>query len=328
MKGFLGTLVVVSAVIAGLWFAYEPFLKPLFEKSTGMAESGETLLPGEGVPAPRPADGEAVPPANGDAAPAATTSPSTAVSKAEAPAASAPPKTELDRLVEERYPMPEILPLEEIVGHWRQVPPNAFPEEVVSRESIAFELVVDGQVIGSSNVAPGTPLKPLRLDGDRLTLANAANPSMNTVIPVDQTDFKERIGARYQAFVDKVRSDVEARRAQAKAAVEADPSRMALLTGQALPAAAQADGGSDPRFLPVKQSLRNGEVASVTYDEARHYVWNGSETIRGSLAGTYDTVTVHFEVATIFGKFPVELKCLLSGGRVAGWVDPITLEKL
>jgi hypothetical protein len=33
-------------------------------------------------------------------------------------------------------------------------------------------------------------------------------------------------------------------------------------------------------------------------------------------------------VATIFGRFPVEYKALLRGGKVHVWIDPVTEERL
>ncbi|MEM6279021.1 MAG: hypothetical protein AAF733_06055 [Verrucomicrobiota bacterium] len=316
MKGFFSTLVVVCLILGGLWFAYDPYIKPLLEGESGMVDSSEVIE-------------EETAPLSTDPAPEKKgTTPAPQVSSSK-PNASAPkekekaaPKSELDLLIEEKYPMPKIIPLMEIVDNWRNVPARAFPTEVIAKESVAFQLIVDGQAIGSSNVAPGTPLKPQSLSGDQLLLANAANPGMSTTIAVDKTDFKERITQRYDAYVERVSGEILAKRARVKEVIEADPSKMAALTGEA-PAAAQVDA-SDPRMNPVKTSLQSGEVASVKLEEATSFTWNGSETIGGKFAGTYETVTVRFEVATIFGTFPVNYKCLLQRGRVVAWIDPIT----
>jgi hypothetical protein len=147
---------------------------------------------------------------------------------------------------------------------------------------------------------------------------------MNAAVPVDKTDFKQRITARYNQFVEKVTTDAQQKRDRVRKIVEADPSKMALLTGQP----AKTTSPDDPRIGLVKDSLRNGEAASVTLEEATSFAWNGSERIGGALAGTYDTVTVHFEVATIFGRFPVDYKALIQGNKVVGWIDPITEEKI
>ncbi|MEM9017140.1 MAG: hypothetical protein AAGC68_08995, partial [Verrucomicrobiota bacterium] len=138
--------------------------------------------------------------------------------------------------------------------------------------------------------------------------------------------FKQRIEARYNDFVEKQASDAKAKRDRVRQILEANPSKMALLTGEV--AAAPVGDRGDPRFGPVKASLEKGEVASVTLEEAENFTWNGSEKVGGEYAGTYDTVTVHFEVSTIFGNFPVDYKALLRGNTVVAWIDPITEERI
>ncbi len=327
MKGFLATLLVVCGVIAALWFAYDPFLKPLFGKLSGspsLSDGDRVITDQAGSSSPdQPKSAKVTAPATSAKSAPAPAKPAAPASPAPAPAP-AKPKSELEAALETRYPMPEILPLPTIVDQWRNVPPNAYPPEVTATETVPFQLVINGQAVGASNVAPGTPLKPVRLLGDQLTVASLANPAMNTQIPVDKTDFKQRIEERYRQFVETKRQEVEAKRERARQIVAADPSRLAALTGKPSPGTPAGDDSGDPRFIPVKNSLRSGEIASVTLEEARSFHWNGSETVGGEFAGTYDTVTVHFEVATIFGRFPVEFKALLRGGRVHAWIDPVT----
>lgn len=312
MKGFFATLVVICLILGAAWFAYDPYIKPLLEKESGMVES-DPIEAGAGKGNSGAAETPAAAPvAAGSSAPPAASS---------VPAAA---KSEVDLLIEEKYPLPEIIPLLEIVDGWNNVPPRAFPPEVLAKETVAFQLVVDGQVIGSSNVAPGTPLKPQSLSGDQLLIANAANPGMNTTIPVDQTDFKERITQRYNLYVERVQGEVLEQRTRVKKALEADPSKLAALKGEAASPESVAVDVSDPKMAPVKASLTAGEVASVKLEEAVSFTWNGTETVGGEFAGTYETVTVRFEVSTIFGMFPVNYKCLLRGGRVVAWIDPVT----
>lgn len=314
MKGFFATLIVVCLILGGAWFAYEPYLKPLLGKGDGIVTDD----------ASRVIDGSAEkPPASEGKSQSSTTSGPVAKTTPEAKTkAKAAPKSEIDLIIEEKYPMPSIIPLMEIVDNWRNVPPRAFPPEVLAEETVAFQLVVNGQAIGSSNVAPGTPLKPQSLSGDQLLIANAANPGMSTTISVDKTDFKERITGRYNEYVEKVKAEVLAKRARVKQVLEADPSKLAALTGEA-PASVTVDPG-DPKMRSVKASLAAGDVASVKLEEATSFIWNGTETVGGKFAGNYETVTVRFEVSTIFGTFPVNYKCLLQGGRVIAWIDPIT----
>lgn len=327
MKGFLSTLVVVCLVIGGLWFAYEPYIKPLLNQGPSMA-GDDSIIGEDSGNTPGSASSAAGSKPNTPAAPPKTASSGTGNPKAATKAKPAPEKkSELDLLLEEKYPMPEIIPLLEIVDNWNNVPQRAFPPEVFANETVAFQLVVNGQAIGSSNVAPGTPLTPIRLNAGQLQVGNKANPGMSTVLPVEKTDFKQRIEKRYNDYVAKVKTDVTAKRAQVKKVVEANPAKLAVLKGESAPAVAASDGG-DPKFGPVKTSLSKGEAASVTLEEATSFTWNGSEKITGEFSGTYDTVTVHFEVKTIFGQFPVNYKALLQGGRVVGWIDPITEERI
>lgn len=328
MKGFYTTLFVICGLLGGAaWFFYDPYLKPYFEKGSGSSLSDDSRVIGGAEPREK-SEAKAAPVAPKTAPTFPSTTPAKTVTAPAAPAkARETPKSELDLALEKKYPVPEIAPLLTIVDQWRNVPPNAYPPEVVAAETIPFQLVVNGQAIGSSNVAPGTPLKPVRLADDQLTVASLANPAMSTVIPVDKTDFKQRIEARYNQFVETKKKEVETKRARARQLIAADPSKMALLTGQGASAAPVGDAG-DPRFGPVKASLKAGEAASVTLEEALTFTWNGTEKVGGEFAGSYETVTVHFEVSTIFGRFPVDYKALLKGGRVHAWIDPVTEDRI
>ena len=325
MKGFFGTLIVVCLVIGGLWYAYDPYIKPLLNKNPTMSENDSLIDKGKKKNAASKTASEYSAPKSTSSGNSASTKSTKTASKPATPKAA--PKTELDLLLEEKYPMPKVIPLLEIVSNWTNVPKRAYPAEVFAKETVAFQLVVNGQAIGSSNVAPGSPLTPISYQNGQIQVGNKANPGMNTVLPVEKTDFKERIEKRYNDYVDKAKERVLTQRARVKEVVQKDPAKLAALKGETAPAAA-ANDGSDPRFASVKSSLKNGEAASVTLEEATSFTWNGSEKIGGEYAGTYDTVTVHFEVATIFGRFPVDYKALLQGGRVVGWIDPITEDRI
>lgn len=334
MKGFFATLLVVFGLVAA-WLFYDPHLKGLVEQFAGadpMTDDNRviadpaTSAASKSVPAnPVQTVPTASAPQTSGPATRAPSSPKPAATPAATPASTS--LSELDAALEKKYPMPDILPLLTIVDQWRSVPANAYPQEVTATETIPFQLVINGQAVGSSNVAPGTPVKPVKLAGDELTVASLANPAMSTRVAVAKTDFKQRIEARYNQFVETKTREVEAKRTRARQIVAADPSKLAALTGKGAAAAPTLDSG-DPRFAAVKFSLSAGEAPSVTLEEATAFEWNGSEKVGGEFAGSYDTVTVHFQVATIFGRFPVEYKALLRGGKVHAWIDPITEERI
>ncbi|MBP84585.1 MAG: hypothetical protein CMO61_12135 [Verrucomicrobiales bacterium] len=320
MRGFFLTVLILGGLGAAGYFLWDPFLKPMIEGDKPSMSDNSAIGTGEASKA----NDSSIAPKRAATARPAVDSPSTA---SRLKAATAKPKSEVDLLLEKRYPMPDIKPLMEIVNNWANVPPNAFPPEVFCSEPVAFELVVNGQILGSSNVGPGTPLKPVGLVGNQLQIANVSNPNQSKQVDVDKTDFKQRIKRRYDNFVKMKTSEIENMRAKVKQVVEGDPGKLALLKGERPPAVA-ASSASDPRFGPVKRSLINGDVASVKAEEAQSFAWNGSETVGGALPGTYDTVTVNFVVETIFGNFPVEYKALLKGSQIVGWIDPITEDRI
>lgn len=320
MRRFFLTVLILGGLGAAGYFFWEPYIQPMLEGDKPSLNDNSAI--GTGEETTEPASSTSKTPS---ATPKTSGSATTTSAKSKAP--SAKPKSEIDMLLEKRYPMPEIKPLMEIVNNWANVPVNAFPPQVFCAEPVSFELVVNGQVLGSSNVAPGTPLKPVGLVGDQLQIANVSNPNQSKQVQVDKTDFKQRITKRYDDFVQMKTSQVEEMRARVKKVVENDPAKLALLKGEKPPAVA-ASFANDPRFGPVKQSLLNGDVASVKPEEAQSFAWNGSETVGGAYPGTYDTVTVAFMVETIFGRFPVEYKALLKGNRVVGWIDPITEDRV
>ncbi len=244
--------------------------------------------------------------------------------KKEAAKAKEAPVSKTDALIAKRYPMPNIRPLIEIVDNWNRVPIKAYPKQVTLKQEVSFQLVVDGQAIGASKVRVGQQVAPLKLSGEILQVVSLANRTMKSQVPVDQTDFKEQISKRYDSFVAKTRAQVLANRDKAKKKLEEYPELAMKFSG----VEKGWDNQNDPRFAPVKSSLAEGEVKAVQLNEAKQFRWNGSERINGDkYRGTYDTVSVKFEVKTIFGVFPNEFKCLLQAGRVVGWIDPLTMEE-
>ena len=101
-----------------------------------------------------------------------------------------PPKSEIDLLVEKRYPMPIIHPLDQITKNWTAVPANAYPQQIVASEPVAFDLIINGQKAGSTNLPPGTPIRPLQLIGNQLTVASLANQTMRTKIAVEKNQLQ------------------------------------------------------------------------------------------------------------------------------------------
>lgn len=240
----------------------------------------------------------------------------------------------LDKYVKEQYPDPKILPLDKITKSWSDVPARAYPKQIKAQIPIALDLVMNGKVVGETKINPGQPLKPLKLNGDSLTVSALTNEKLSTVIPVSQTDFKEQIQKRYDDFVAEANKRVKVQREKAKKMLaarqkeeKAAATSSAAITTFRTPSRGQSISENDPRLSPVKSSIRSGAVPAEI-SEVVSYSWNGSEKVGGQVSGTYDTVNVRFSSRTIFGQFNSEYKCLLNGSKVVAWIDPITQEKI
>ena len=324
MKKFLVLLVLVGGVAAAIYF-YDPYLKPYLEpmvdKVAGKApDSSDPEESGEGEP--ETVAGGSTP---GTPAPTPTPAPAAPVD----PAPAVPSKSEIDLLVEERYPIPEFVPLTQITDNWNNIPARAMPKQVTINVRVPFSLRdSSGRTIGSSIATPGTLVKPVRVQGSNLVVANLANPAMQSQVPLKETDLKTQIEKRYNDFVFDYTNRIRQQRERAKQALLAKPETLAAIKKERS-SGGNFDSADDPRFAPVKASLAKGDVSGFNLDEATGFRWNGSEKITGPVhKGTYDTVTVKYEARTIFGVFPGEAKCLMQSGRVMGWVDPITEEDL
>ncbi len=327
MKKFVLFLLVVGGLGAAGFFFYDPHLKPylgpLVEKITGAVDSAigdddSKIVKGGGKTEPAPVKVKVN---------SSKTVPDKLVTKTDIPAPApkkeAPPMSKIDQIVAKKYPMPEIRPLLEIVDNWNNVPRNAYPRVVAIKEKLAFSMTINGNKMASV-AAPGTEVAPTRIQGSTLYITSLANKSMTNQIQIDKTDFKDRVTKRYVDFVNFKRTQTQTAREKAKKALSANSEKLASLVANE----GKWDKTGDPRFGPVKASIAGGKVQGVTMEEATTFRWNGSERVGGEMAGSYDTVTVHFEVSTIFGRFPADYKCLLRGGRVVGWIDPISDEKL
>ncbi len=323
MKKFFLFILIVGGLGAAGYYFYDPHLKPyigpIVDKIAGKVDG--TINDDKDKLVKEQAEKPPVTPKK--EAPKAAPTPQVAKTTPKEAPKPAVAKSEIDKLVEAKYPMPNVKPLLEIVDNWNNVPRNAYPRFVTLKDNLAFTMTINGNKMASVAV-PGTQVVPTSLQGSTLHVTSAANPAMRNQIDVDKTDFKDQISNRYAQFMQSKRTQIAALREKAKKALMASPEKVASLQANS----GKWDQTGDPRFGPVKASIAGGKVKDVSIEEATSFRWNGSERIGGQLAGTYDTVTVHFEVSTIFGKFPTDYKCLLRGGQVVGWIDPVTDEKI
>jgi hypothetical protein len=247
---------------------------------------------------------------------AASSSPATltaGVGAASGERADAGSDAEIDRLVAEQIPDPVVKPLAEIVGHWRSVPASAFPKSVTLRDPLSYAVHAGGRVVGRGQLPAGSPVVPLALKDGILTIAPSSGSADRASVAVDQTNFKALIEERYDTFVRTTAEKVQARRASLKRRLVAARTKEEAL--------ARYGDGRDPRFEPMKQSLRQGGAGVFQIEGADRWRWGGRETIDGV---EYETGLVTMVNESAFGSTERELKALMREGKVVRWVDAAT----
>lgn len=219
--------------------------------------------------------------------------------------------------IEGMFPFPEIQPLLEIVKNWTDVPRNAYPKLVAIRRSVEFEVVQNGRVVAKGALPSGSMMVPAQHQGDTILLTASHAETIKVTLPVEETDFKEQVEARYDAYVRKSREEVLAQR---KAEVQ---RRLGAIAKE--DAVSEWNDGTDPRFDPAKESLGKGEVGIYSLHEAKQWKWGGTENLDGV---DYETAYVRVVSEAAFGVAERELKVLIQGGKVVLWVDPATGEPI
>ena len=215
------------------------------------------------------------------------------------------------------YPLPKIRPLLEIVGNWKAVPQRAYPPFVSIRVPVEYELKNGTTVVGHSKLPAGSSMIPVRLTGDTLTLTSSRNSTFSVKLPVTDTDFREKIEAKYNAFI---KAQTDAVLAQRKAEKE---RRLGAIAHEA--SMTEYNDGNDPRFDAVKASIRRGEAGFFQIESAQKWRWAGKEKVDGE---EYDVAFVVMVSESAFGVTERELKALIIGDSVESWIDVSTGEKM
>lgn len=215
--------------------------------------------------------------------------------------------------IEEMFPMPEIQPLLEIVGNWQSVPKRAFPSFVTIRKPVSFDIRQGGTIVGEGRLPAGSSMIPIRLQGDVLHLSSSRISDMSVSLNVSDTDFRERIEARYDAFVKQQRREVEARRRTELEKRLAEQDREVEMMDY--------NDGEDSRFDPLKASIRRGEAGFFQIESAAKWRWGGEETHDGE---EFQVAFVVMIEENVFGSSERELKALIRDGSVYTWIDMTT----
>ncbi|MEM9280343.1 MAG: hypothetical protein AAGA96_00820 [Verrucomicrobiota bacterium] len=232
-----------------------------------------------------------------------------------------PTLTEIDGIVEDLYPMPDIKPLLELVGNWEAIPERVFPRRVTINVPVKMALI-SAPGVGGSEMGAGELLVALSSAGGELEVAPTEEATVRGTVPVDGTDLREQLTTVYDDFVSKRTQEVLAQREAERKRI-AEARREAEGSGRAwIPSTGYTDG-SAPEFSAMKLSISRGEAGDRDLQDATGWRWIGPDWVQGT---QYESGLVRFETETIFGVFKNELKALHDDGRVVRWVYPATNE--
>ena len=301
MKGF-STFLTILALIALGYFAYPAAMD--FFRDMGW-------MPKNKVVANVPAVPEVSPPS------APVTPPSVPTPVVPTPAPTVPTTAttpDVDAQVS-RIPEPVIKSLEEITANWKNVPERAFPSTITINADAVFKLPQGNMM----KLSAGKPAVPMALDASgMLTIAPRPGSALRAQLPVDQTDFKQRVTERYEAGVARIRQNIQKRR---------DAERERLANAAAVSEDIKASAGSVPKtssdealyIALMKSSVENGDLKDVTIDKVKSWRFIGYEDIQG--VGYWTGAAVILKT-TFFGDFETEAKALIRQGKVEKWLLP------
>ena len=244
--------------------------------------------------------------------------------------------------IEEKYPFPDFKPIEALVGNWKKIPNSAFPRQVTVK--VKAKYIFAGGA-GSSTVPAGSKTTALSFSGDQLVIAPNAQSKIKGKISIDDTDYKEILGAEYERYKNRKRKAVMTQRQRARliaaeevknSNVQSIPSQsVTIATASKLPKTRLSEyenqigqipkRSNDGRVEIMIKSLMAGEVSEIKINEVSNWGPIRYEIVDGE---PYWTGTVTYNTTSLFGTFPTEAMALMRNGKVIDWLYTGSLEEV
>lgn len=244
--------------------------------------------------------------------------------------------------IKEKYPFPDFKPIEDLVGNWKKIPNSAFPRLVTVK--VKAKYIFAGGA-GSSTIPAGRKTTALSFSGDQLVIAPNAQSKIRGKISIDDTDYKEILGAEYEKYKNRKRKTVMIQRQRARliAAEEEKNSNnqsipsqsVTIATASKLPKSRLSEyenqigkipkRGNDGRVKIMVNSLIAGEVSEIKINEISNWGPIRYEIVDNQ---PYWTGTVTYNTTSLFGTFPTEAMALMRNGKVIDWLYTGSLEEV
>lgn len=248
--------------------------------------------------------------------------------------------------IEEKYPMPEFQPIEQLVGNWKQIPPSAFPRKVTLKAKAKY-IFAGGA--GSSTAPAGAKTFAISLSGENLVITPNTQSKVRGTISIDDTDYKEILGEEYEKYKQRKKKEVYARRVRAREIAESEvelaQETSSTNTSQSRPNQVTSisripkdqlsdyeneigkmpEADNDGRVSIMVSSIKSGAVSEIRLNEISYWGPIRYEIVDNR---AYWTATVNYKTTSLFGTFPTEAMALMRNGKVENWLYTGSLEEV
>jgi len=248
--------------------------------------------------------------------------------------------------IEEKYPIPDFKPIEELVGNWKKIPASAFPRKVTLKAKAKY---VFAGGAGSSTAPAGGKTFAISLSGDKLVITPNKQSNVRGTISINDTNYKEILGDEYEKYKQRKKREVYAQRERARAiaATEVETNQTTSSTNTNESRANRVtsisriskeklsdyeneigkmpEAEDDGRVSIMVRSIRSGDVTEIKLNEISYWGPIRYEIVDNR---AYWTATVNYKTTSLFGTFPTEAMALMRNGKVENWLYTGSLEEV
>ena len=248
--------------------------------------------------------------------------------------------------IEEKYPIPDFKPIEELVGNWREIPASAFPRQVTLKTKAKY---VFAGGAGSSTAPAGGKTFAISLSGDKLVITPNKQSNVRGTISINDTNYKEILGDEYEKYKQRKKREVYAQRERARAIaateVETNQTTSSPNTNESRANRVTSisriskeklsdyeneigkmpEAEDDGRVPIMVRSISSRDVSEIKLNEISYWGPIRYEIVDNR---AYWTATVNYKTTSLFGTFPTEAMALMRNGKVENWLYTGSLEEV
>ena len=248
--------------------------------------------------------------------------------------------------IEEKYPIPDFKPIEELVGNWKKIPASAFPRQVTLKAKAKYTFAGGA---GSSTAPAGGKTFAISLSGDKLVITPNKQSNVRGTISINDTNYKEILGDEYEKYKQRKKREIYAQRERARSIaateVETTQTTSSANTNESQPNRVTSisriskeklsdyeneigkmpEAENDGRVSIMMRSIRSGDVSEIRLNEISYWGPIRYEIVDNR---AYWTATVNYKTTSLFGTFPTEAMALMRNGKVENWLYTGSLEEV